>query len=138
MIRRTIAAVFLTAVWLPNGLAQTSATGSIVGAVSEASGGMVSGAAIEVVDPASGQTRSARTNESGEYTIPNLPPGVYKVAVSAAGFRQSVVPGLNVEVAKSYTLNFTLQVGDRSDSVEVKDTTAAELQTQDAAVGMVI
>jgi hypothetical protein len=138
MIRRAIAAVFLTAVWLPNGPAQTSATGSIVGAVSEASGGIVSGAAIEVVDPASGQTRSARSNEAGEYTIPNLPPGVYKVTASVPGFRQSVVPGLNVEVAKSYTLNFTLQVGDRSDTVEVKDTTAAELQTQDAAVGMVI
>src|SRR5207247_8636087 len=57
---------------------------------------------------------------------------------SAARVRQSVVPSLNVDVAKSYILNFTLELGAVSDTVEVKAGAAVELQTLDSTVGAVI
>lgn len=125
--------VVATAAW-----GQTAATGTIVGEVADPSGSVLPNALIEAVDRARGQARQIRTNESGKYTLSALPPGSYKVTVSAAGFRQSVLPSFEVAVAKSYNLNFTLQVGSISESVEAVATAAAELQTQDAAVGVVM
>jgi hypothetical protein len=137
MYRFLTSIIVFGAISLP-AYSQTAATGTIVGALADQSGGMISGGAIEASDQATGFVRTARTNESGEYALTGLPPGSYKVTASARGFRQSVVPAFQVEISKSYNLNFALQVGAVSESVEVTETTAAELQTQDAAVGVVM
>ncbi len=136
---RTVVACFLTLFsFVAAGWSQTAATGTLIGEVTDPSGAAVNGALIEAVDTSHSQARQARTNESGQYTVTGLLPGTYKVSAAAPGFRQSVVARFDVEVAKSYHLNFALQVGAVSESVDVTATAAAELQTQDAAVGVVM
>ncbi|HJT88527.1 MAG TPA: carboxypeptidase-like regulatory domain-containing protein, partial [Bryobacteraceae bacterium] len=114
--------------------AQTSATATIVGQVTDASGSAIPGASIELTDLSSKQTRRQPANAMGQYTISGVVPGNYQVSASARGFQQSEVSSLTVQVAKSYIVNFTLQVGNVSESIEVKADTA-ELQTLDATVG---
>ena len=138
MLRLLPALLFLTTALTHSVFGQTAATGAIVGTVADPSGGMVAGASVEAVDQSTGQSRTALSNGAGEYTLTALAPGAYKITVSANGFRQAVVPRFNVEVAKSYNVNFALQVGSVSETVEVTESAAAELQTQDAAVGVVI
>src|SRR5262245_21443855 len=135
---KLLSAVLLLIVAPCIGLAQTAATGVIVGTVTDPSGGTVTGALIKGVDDSTGQSRSALTNKAGEYALTGLGPGAYKITASATGFRQALVPRFVVEVAKSYNVNFALELGSVADSVEVKETAASELQTQDAAVGVVI
>jgi hypothetical protein len=137
-MRRTLIAVVLMLGCTSGVWAQTAATGTVVGTVSDLSGGGLAGAMIEAEDQSTGQTRRTASNESGQYTMTALQPGIYRISASATGFRQSVVPNFDVDVAKSYNLNFTLQVGSVTETIEVTATAAAELQTQDAAVGVVI
>jgi hypothetical protein len=129
--------VFLTAAGSV-GMAQTSDTATMIGAVTDASGAAISGAVIELVDQSSQQTRRQTANAEGQYTITSVLPGAYRVSATAPGFRQSVVSGMTVDVAKSYVLNFSLEIGAVTDSVEVKASAAVELQTLDSTVGAVI
>ena len=118
--------------------AQTSDTATIVGAVTDPSGAAIAGAVIELVDQSSHQTRRQTASQEGQYTITSVLPGGYRISATAPGFRQSVVATMTVDVAKSYVLNFSLEVGAVTDSVEVKASAAAELQTLDSTVGAVI
>src|SRR5438034_784359 len=118
--------------------AQTSGTATIVGLVTDASGAAIARVSIELLDPSSQQVRRQTANEVGQYTVTGLLPGNYRVSASAPGFRQSIVPSLMVDVAKSYVLNFSLDLGAVSDSIEVKAGAAVELQTLDSTVGSVI
>src|SRR5438552_2258932 len=106
MRRLLPAAIFLAAVTVtPAVFSQTAATAAIVGEVVDATGGVVAGAAITAADQSTGQSRSARTNQAGQYTLTGLAPGAYKITASANGFRQAVVARFDVEVAKSYNVN---------------------------------
>lgn len=137
-MRNTLLAVSFLSLFVTPVFGQTAATATIVGVVSDRSGGMVANASIEATDQTTGQTRSVRTSTSGQYTFPGLPPGPYRITVSAPGFRQASVSRLDVQVAKSYNLDFALEVGALTETVEVAEHVAAELQTQDAAIGVVI
>src|SRR5258708_20973303 len=77
-------------------------------------------ASVELLDHSSQQLRRQPANEAGQYTFAGVLPGSYRVSASAAGFRQAAVPSLNVDVAKSYTLNFALELGAISETVEVE------------------
>ncbi len=117
---------------------QTAATSAITGTVTDSTGGAVSVATIEVTEIDTGQSRRVETNSDGQYTVPGMLPGKYRVSAVAAGFRQSVVSSVPVDVSKSYNLNFTLAVGPVSASIEVAANAGAELQTLDSTVGAVI
>src|SRR5262245_48908487 len=100
--------------------AQTSDTATVAGTVTDSTGAAVNVAAVELVDAASHQTRRQTVNAEGHYTIAGLLPGTYRVTVEAKGFRQAIVPALKVDIAKSYNLNFALEVGALTESIEVK------------------
>jgi hypothetical protein len=118
--------------------AQTSDTATVVGIVTDATGAAVPAAAVTFIDLASNQARHQGVNAEGRYTISGIPPGTYRITAEATGFRQAIIPTFKVDVAKSYNLNFTLEVGALTESVEVRADAAVELQTLDATVGSVI
>src|SRR6202043_2627017 len=89
-----------------------------------------------LLDIATSSTRAQTSNSAGQYAFVGLPPGDYRLGVTRPSFRQSVLP-LKIEVAKAYTANITLEVGDFTEIVEVK-AAGVELQTVDATVGNVI
>ena len=64
--------------------------GTILGSVADASGALVPNAKISVLELNTNLTRSVQSVESGNYTFPNLPAGLYTVSVELAGFRKSV------------------------------------------------
>ena len=66
--------------------AQTN-TASIVGSVKDPDGALVPGAKVTITNNATGITRETASNDSGEFTVPNLAPGNYSVRVEASGFR---------------------------------------------------
>jgi hypothetical protein len=118
--------------------AQTSTTGLVQGTVTDPQGGLVAGAEVKLLDPATNRSQIEKTNDAGQYTFVNVPPRVYTVTVARTGFRTAQVGELKVEVNKSYSVNVALELGQVTEVVQVQAGVAAELQTTDAQVGNVV
>ena len=99
--------------------AQTAASATIVGVVTDPQGLVVAGAKITATNTATGLERSTNSTSSGEYTIPNLPPGNYDVKAEAKGFAVSQSKGVKLNVGDQRDMNFKLTVGAPSQTVEV-------------------
>ena len=74
--------------------------GTITGTVSDATGAVIPGAAIEAKNVATGAVYQAGSSETGNYTLAQLPAGTYEVSVNLPGFRKFVRAGIIVEVAR--------------------------------------
>jgi hypothetical protein len=109
---------------------QTNISGDIQGTVTDASGAVIAGAAIHAKDKATGDVKTATTDNSGGYRISLLKPGTYDLTITAPGFQvvdtQAVVtPG---QVASG---SAKLTVGQNSQTIEV--TAAAPLLHTESA-----
>ncbi len=112
-------------------------TGSIVGAVRDVSGASIPKASVSITNKATNIAASTTTNDSGEYQFNALRPGSYTVKASASGFSAQIVNDIEIHVQSRPSVDFQLQVGDVTQTVEV---TAASplLNTQSADVGGVV
>src|SRR6267378_3919741 len=116
----------------PKALGQ-AAYGTIIGTVTDPSGAGVPGAKITVVDKGKGVSQFTTSNDSGYYTVSNLTPGDYKLAVEAKGFKTYVQENLPVIVGSSTTVNVELRVGQVGETITV-DTTPPMMETDRASV----
>ncbi len=123
---------FLFAALLPLSAQDASSiTGGLSGSVLDATGAAVAGASVTIVGP-QGTNRTV-TDKLGRYTVGNLRPGFYDVAVEASGFNKAQAKHSEVTVSTTSTLNVTLSLGNAETTVEVT-TTAVQLDTQSTAV----
>src|SRR5438876_5284615 len=116
-------------------VAQTQA--GISGVIHDPSGAVIPGVTITVTNPATNFSRSAISNEAGVYNFPALQPGRYNMKVELPGFRTITQNDVELQIQQSARLDFTLQVGDLSQTVEVSGA-AALIATENATVGTVI
>ncbi len=116
---------------------QGGANGTIVGTVSDNSGAVVTGAEVEVTNTATGLSNRTQTTSAGDFSVPFLQPGTYRVSVNAAGFQKSVVDNIGLVVGQHARVDVSLKAGSISESVEVQ-AVAASLDTDSAAVSQVI
>src|ERR1043165_6005094 len=72
--------------------------GSLLGTVTDATGGAVPNAKVVITETNTGVSRTANTNESGNYNFADLPPGLYKVAAELTGFKRAERANVPVEV----------------------------------------
>src|SRR5713101_6765946 len=110
-------AVFLVCAPL---FAQTD-TGRILGSVSDQTQAVVVGAAVTITDTQRGLTRNLTSNESGEYLVTNLLPGVYTVRVAAPGFKNVERRNVGLEVATDVRIDFVLQPGDTQTTITITE-----------------
>ena len=113
------------------------ASGSIVGAVRDASGAVVADADVTVRNTETGIARQVKTNSQGNYAVTLLQPGAYTVTVEREGFKKAVQPAFKLDVNQTTRVDITLAVGSVNQSVEVS---AAEplVESQSSSVGQVI
>src|SRR5438034_2085918 len=96
-------------------------TAQLTGVIRDASGAIIPAAAVTVVNEGTGIKWDAKSNQDGIYTVPLLQPGNYRVSVQAPGFRAVSRTGVQLEVAQTAALDFTLDVGAASESITVTD-----------------
>ena len=89
MLQRLFAVGLLAAVLFTGISHAQTATGQINGTLADASGAVVPGANVTVISQETGLTRETSTNESGDYTFPFLPVGLYTVQSNLEGFQQA-------------------------------------------------
>ena len=107
--------------------------GSIIGAVTDDTKAVLPGVTVTATSLGTGRTLTATTNERGEYRIPGVPAGRYKLQAELAGFSTVVVPDLELLVGQNRTVPFTLQVATLQESVTVTGE-APLVDTRSAAV----
>ncbi|MGC2357077.1 MAG: carboxypeptidase regulatory-like domain-containing protein [Candidatus Acidiferrum sp.] len=126
-----LVALLLCAIALP-AWAQLD-TGSIVGVVQDKSGAVVPDAKVTVTNLKTGRVYEVQTNPTGEYEVPGLPAGLYKVVAEHEGFKTRVVDGIVLYATDRRAVNATLDVGQTSENVTVTaDVTTVNTQTSEA------
>ncbi len=134
MSLRQIAALCALCCILALGLPAQTVNATLLGTVSDSSGAVIPNVKVALLETSTGVSRTATTNESGNYLFPNLPPGVYDVTVEQAGFKKINRLGVSIEVNTSPRVDLVLQPGNLSETIEVSGA-AAILQTESAGTG---
>src|SRR5947209_7136218 len=119
--KRQVSVLLALTVFVSAALAQ-STEGTVSGTVTDPSDAHVAAAAVTALNLGTGVITSTVTNTSGVYVFASLPPGLYKVAAEHPGFRRSVVNDVDLAVGSRITVNFALDLGQTSESVEVRAT----------------
>ncbi len=112
-------------------------TGTILGSVADSSGAVLPGVTITAVNTGTNQTRSTVTNESGNFSLPSLQIGTYRVEAELPGFKKEIRNGVTLQVDQRARIDFTMVVGQVTESLEVT-AEAPLVQTDDSSVGAVI
>ncbi len=134
--RSITASIVLGLTLCSTAIAQT-ATGTIMGRVTDPSGAAIPGASVKITEQNTGVPVMAKTANDGNYSVPFLKPGTYSVAVEASGFQQGMRTNLVLQVQAILEADFQLQVGRVSQQVVVS-TTAPVLQTASTEQGNVV
>ena len=79
---------------------QGGAYGTILGTVIDNSGAVVAKASVDVTNVATNVTKHTETTSSGDFTVPYLTPGTYRVTVQSQGFQKSVVDNIGLVVGQ--------------------------------------
>ena len=98
--------------------------GTITGTVSDATGALVVGAAVEAKHVETGAIYPTQSTNTGNYTLSQLPAGTYEISVTAAGFKKYVRQGLTAEVAGTLRIDVNLEVGSAAESITVTEEVA--------------
>ena len=109
--------------------------GSIVGTLTDQTGAGVPKATVTVTNKSTGLSKQATTDDTGYYSIPNLPEGVYDLAITAGGFRPYTQKDLNVSINAVTRVDAGMQVGGLTEEVSVEASTAL-LQTTKSDVSV--
>jgi hypothetical protein len=133
---------FITGVCLFAGLAvsvwaQNISTSQIQGTVKDASGLGVPGAEVKAIQTETGVLRTAVSGSTGDYVLPTLPIGPWRLEVSKQGFSTYIQTGIVLQVGTNPTVDAALKIGAVSEQVSV-EANAALVETQATGVGQVI
>jgi hypothetical protein len=107
--------LLLGVVWSAN--AQSTAT--LQGTVTDPAGAAVPNAKVAATNQATGVRTDTASDTAGEFLIPSLSIGLYRLEISASGFQTTVFTGLKLDVATTVTKNISLTLGNASQTVEV-------------------
>ncbi|HWT03173.1 MAG TPA: carboxypeptidase regulatory-like domain-containing protein [Pyrinomonadaceae bacterium] len=132
------AVIALLGIGLLNGVhAQTSTVGSISGTVRDPQGAAIPEAEVVIEEETTGQTRTVRTDEDGDYSAQSLPVGRYSVSVAPPGFKKTLATGVEVHVADRVVVDLNVEVGQVTETVTVND--AAQLvETESGRVSSLV
>jgi len=97
-------------------------TGGITGVVSDKNGAVVNGADVDVVSENGNTVRSTTTGTDGGYAVTLLPPGKYKLEITAKNFKKSVIAGVDVRILETTRQDASLEPGNIEEVVNVEST----------------
>jgi len=94
-------------------------TGTISGSVKDSSGAVLPGAKITILNQETGISRTLQSDSSGRYSAPSLNLGNYRITTSLEGFQTSVRSGITLTVGREAVVDFQLELGAVTQTVEV-------------------
>ena len=122
---------------MPSDAAAQSQVGTLVGNVKDESGGAIPGATVTAREVRTNISRTAVSNDAGNYTFTNVSPGVYRIEGELVGFRKFTRDNVEVNVNTTVRVDIALTVGALEESVTVTGE-APMLQTDRTDTGRII
>jgi len=113
-------------------------TGTITGNIQDASGAGVPDAKVTATNVATSAVRTAKTDDSGTYSIPSLVAGHYDVTIEKQGFTPLRIQQVELTVAQNLTLNGTLAVGPVTQAIDVTSGGVPAINLSDAQISNVV
>lgn len=132
-----LAILFLLFVLSSHTSAQTT-FGRVSGTVSDSNGANLPNVSVTALNPATNVSRTVMTDESGYYTITNLPVGTYSVSAETQNFKKSIKTENNLSSDGRLTVDFILEAGQISEVVEVVQESGETVNTTSGEVAKVI
>ncbi len=108
---------------------------SLSGTITDQQGGVVPGAEVTLVNPATGTQRLSVTDDQGRYIFAQVTPGTYEIRAALTGFKTQVTTGVDLLVDTAKKLDLQLELGQVSEVITVSSTSEAILNTVDASIG---
>jgi Carboxypeptidase regulatory-like domain len=102
-----------------------STQSTLLGTVKDSTGSVIAGADVKISSVEEGATRVVTTNEFGNYLVPDLKPGHYRIEAAKDGFKAEARNDVEVLARQEMREDFSLAVGTRSEIVEVNDVAGA-------------
>ncbi|MEZ5428313.1 MAG: TonB-dependent receptor [Pyrinomonadaceae bacterium] len=136
-IKNISAALFFCLTALTGAAFSQGTTGQITGTVTDQNGAIVRGAAVTATSLDTNFSRTQTTGDDGVYAFQLLPPGRYRVSVSASGFRETGVEVV-VNITQTTAANITLGVGGIDDNTVVVTADTPVLQNETSQTGRVV
>jgi len=138
-LRRLAVVMLVALVWagLP-ALARAQATrGTILGTITDQTGAAMPGATVVATETRTNATYDTVTNETGNFTFPNIPDGIYNIKAELQGFKTVVREAIRLTVNTSIRVDLALAVGELAETVTVSGETPL-LQTDRTDTGRVL
>jgi hypothetical protein len=110
---------------------------NVSGTITDPSGSAIPNAKVTLKNQATGLTREATSNESGAYSIPTIPSGMYTLTVEVSGFKKYESKDNKVDPSVPANISASLSVGALTETVEVT-ATASLLQTESGTLGKIV
>ena len=111
--------------------------GRVVGTIYDPNRAVVPGATVTVTDQRKNVSQRVTTNQTGDFVVTPLDPGMYSVSATATGFQTSVQKDIELLVGQSLRVDLELRLGEPTTMVEVKAEVAL-LNTESGTVGQVM
>ena len=135
VLRLLASGLILSFLFVASAYSQGSQTGGITGVVTDQRGALVKGASVDIISEVTGQSvRTITTDDDGRFGATLLPPGVYRLQVTATNFKKGVVSGVSVRITETVRQDVTLETGRIEETVNV-EATPTLINTESAITG---
>lgn len=129
--------LFLCVLLVPALLFAQGYFGTVSGVISDATGAMIPGVKVTLVDQEKGYKFSATSDSTGRYLFRSVPPVLYTVIAETKGFEKTERTGIKLDVSENPTADLKMKVASSTETVEVNSQTQ-QLDAEDATTGMVV
>jgi hypothetical protein len=130
----SLASLLIVLLLTATGYAQ-SGSSTVQGTVKDPQGNLVRGATVTLTDPSKNFSRTQQTNDGGAYVFTAVPPGTYRLEVTAPGFKTASASGLLALVDTPTVRDVQLEIGAVTETVDVTAAAEAAINTSDASLG---
>jgi hypothetical protein len=132
-----VSILFLSIVLIPSISSGQTTNAAITGRITDPAKLVIADAHVAVINTSTNVRYEGKTNNTGSYVVPGLPPGPYRLEVEKAGFKTIVETGVVLHVQDTVELNYEMALGTSSESITI---TADQnnMNTTDASVSTVI
>ena len=123
VLRFLASGLVLTFMLAASAFSQGIQRGAIAGVVMDQKGGLVAGANVDAINEATGTSeRTMTTGDDGTFNLTLLPPGSYRLEVSATNFKKAVIAGVKARITETTRQDVTLEAGNVQETVNVQAT----------------
>ncbi|HEY0430994.1 MAG TPA: carboxypeptidase-like regulatory domain-containing protein [Pyrinomonadaceae bacterium] len=123
VLRLLASGLILSFLFVASVYSQGAQTGGLTGVVTDQSGAVVKGATVQIVNEQTGKSeRSPVTDDEGRFGASLLPPGTYRLEITAANFKKGVVSGVSVRITETSRQDAVLEPGRIEETVNVEAT----------------